>query len=69
LFVSSKLKEDVKTREDKYLARERVINGGDLIQISNFFAVGLNPMNFLSCIFSCFQNRTRDVFFSVRIEY
>jgi hypothetical protein len=64
-FVSNKLKEDVVSRYDMYLARERAITGKDLVAISIFSAVGLNPMKILSCIFSCFWNRIRDPFYSI----
>ncbi len=68
-FVSDKLKEDIASRYDLYLSRERAIRGGDLVGISKFSVEGLNPAKILSCVFSHFWNRIRDVFYSIRIEY
>jgi hypothetical protein len=67
-FISNKLKEDVVSKYNLYLARERARKGGNLVGISHFSTVGLNPMKILSCIFSHFWNRLRDVFYSIRIE-
>jgi hypothetical protein len=61
------LSEDVESRYDTYIVRERAIKGEDLVRNSYFSTVGLNPMKILSHIFSCFQNRISDVFYSISL--